>query len=56
MEDGVWLGEEVAVMKGAVIGAGSAVGFRSVVTTTIPPNSLAVGIPARVIRDRITWR
>ena len=56
IEEGVWLGEEVAVMKGALIGAGSAVGFRSVVTATIPPNSLAVGIPARVIRDRITWR
>ena len=54
--DDVWLGGEVAVMKGAVIGAGSAIGFRSVVAGDVPSNCLAVGSPARVVRKRIAWR
>ncbi|MCB4822050.1 hypothetical protein LHA35_09930 [Roseicella sp. GB24] len=52
----VWLGRRSSILAGAQIGAGSIVGLGSVVTKgTIPPNSLAVGAPARVIREGITW-
>ena len=46
----VWLGERVAVLRGVTIGEGSIVGASSVVTKSIPPFSIAVGAPARVIR------
>lgn len=46
----VWLGENVCVLKGVSIGDGSIVGANSVVTKSIPAQSIAVGIPARVIK------
>ena len=51
LEANVWLGGRVIVLPGVTIGAGSAVGAGSVVTHDIPPRSLAVGVPAKVIRD-----
>lgn len=46
----VWLGQGVCVMPGVTIGAGSVVGANAVVTRNIPPQSIAVGAPARVVR------
>ncbi|GGA61188.1 maltose O-acetyltransferase [Pseudoclavibacter endophyticus] len=51
IEDGVWLGGGVIVTPGVTIGAGSVVGAGAVVTRSIPPRSVAVGNPARVIRS-----
>lgn len=51
IEDDVWLGVRVTVLKGVRIGKGSVVGAGSVVTQDIPPRSLAFGVPARVVRD-----
>lgn len=47
----VWLGAKVTVLKGVTIGDNSVVGANAVVTRDIPPNSLAVGIPAKVVRQ-----
>ena len=47
----VWLPWRVFVMPGATIGDGSVIGADSLVTGDIPPNSLAVGSPAKVIRS-----
>ena len=49
--DQVWLGNRVMVMPGVTIGRGSAIGAGSIVTQDIPERSLAVGIPAKVIRQ-----
>ena len=46
----VWLGARVIVLPGVTIGDDSVVGIGSVVTANIPPSTLAVGVPARVIR------
>jgi acetyltransferase-like isoleucine patch superfamily enzyme len=46
----VWIGFDCCILPGATIGEGSVVGARSVVTGDIPPFSIAVGNPARVIR------
>jgi acetyltransferase-like isoleucine patch superfamily enzyme len=48
----VWLGTKVTVARGVEIGEGSVVGANAVVTRDLPGHSVAVGVPARVIRDR----
>ena len=57
--DFVWLGERAIVLKGVTIGAYSVIGAGSVVTRDVPPYTLAVGAPARVIRrydhERRLW-
>ncbi len=52
IEDDVWLGTGVKVLDGVIIGKGSVIGAGSVVTRSIPPYSVAVGIPAKVIKKR----
>ncbi|MBO3460060.1 acyltransferase [Aetokthonos hydrillicola Thurmond2011] len=52
IEDDCWLGTGVRVLDGVTIGKGSVIGAGSVVTKNIPPYSIAVGVPARVIKSR----
>lgn len=52
IEDDVWLGHGVTVCAGVTIGKGSVVGAGSVVTRDIPPYSIAVGSPARIVKRR----
>lgn len=51
IEDNVWIGEFVSILPGVTIGKGSIIGTMSVVTKDIPPNSIAVGSPAKVIKQ-----
>lgn len=51
--DNVWLGGGVIVCPGVTIGENSVIGAGSVVTRDIPANVVAVGNPARVIREDI---
>jgi acetyltransferase-like isoleucine patch superfamily enzyme len=48
----VWLGAGVTVLGGVTIGDGCVVGAGAVVAHDLPANSIAVGVPARVIRER----
>lgn len=48
----VWIGSGAKVLDGVTIGDGSVVGAGSVVTKSIPPFSIAAGVPARVIKKR----
>jgi acetyltransferase-like isoleucine patch superfamily enzyme len=48
----VWLGARVFVNAGVTIGDGSVVSAGSVVTKSLPPGSVAVGNPARIVRRR----
>jgi len=47
----VWLGSKVVVARGVHIGDNSVVGAGAVVTRDLPPNIVAAGVPARVIRE-----
>lgn len=47
----VWIGFDCCVLPGVTIGEGSVIGARSVVVESVPPYSVAVGNPARVIRQ-----
>lgn len=51
----VWLCTGCSIMPGVSIGEGSVIGANSVVTRNIPPHSLAVGSPAKVIKSDIEW-
>mgnify|MGYP005839477447 FL=1 len=48
---GVWIGGGAIVLPGVTIGDNSTIGAGSVVTRNIPPNVVAAGNPARIIRD-----
>lgn len=53
--DRVWLGRGVSVTKGAEIGDDVVVATMAVVARSIPPNCVAAGIPAKVIKTGTTW-
>jgi acetyltransferase-like isoleucine patch superfamily enzyme len=52
IEDDCWLGCGVKVMDGVTIAQGSVIGAGAVVTHNIPPYSIAVGVPAKVVGHR----
>ncbi|MBI4779691.1 MAG: acyltransferase [Oscillatoriophycideae cyanobacterium NC_groundwater_1537_Pr4_S-0.65um_50_18] len=52
IEDDCWLGSGVRVLDGVIIGRGSVIGAGAVVTKKIPPYSVAVGVPAKVVSKR----
>jgi acetyltransferase-like isoleucine patch superfamily enzyme len=49
--DGAWLGENVVVGPGVRIGRGAVVGANSVVLQDVPDFWVAVGVPARRVRE-----
>ena len=51
----VWIAPNTKVLKGAIISDGCIIGSNSLVTKSIPANCLAVGSPAKVIRENIKW-
>jgi acetyltransferase-like isoleucine patch superfamily enzyme len=53
IEDDVWIAGRVSITAGVTIGKGSVIGGGSVVTRDIPPYSVAVGVPAKVIKRRV---
>lgn len=47
-----WIGANTVILDGACIGDGSIIGAGAVVRGTIPPYSIAVGVPAKVVKKR----
>ena len=50
LEENVWVGDSAIVCKGVTIGKNSIVGAGAVVTADIPPNVIAAGNPAKVVK------
>jgi acetyltransferase-like isoleucine patch superfamily enzyme len=51
LEDDVWLGSRVTILKGVRTGARSTIAAGAVVSRDIPPDSIAGGVPAKVIKS-----
>lgn len=54
IEDGVWIGANVTILKGVTIGRGSVVAAGAVVTKSCLPYSIIGGVPAKLIKMRFT--
>lgn len=52
----VWIAPEAKIMKGCTIGDGAIIGSNAVVTKDVPRKSLAVGIPAKVVKENVSWK
>lgn len=52
IEDDVWLGAGAFIRAGITVGTGSIIGAHTVVTRDVPPYSVVVGNPGRIIRTR----
>lgn len=54
IEDDVWAGANITILKGVTIGRGAIIAAGSVVTKSCPPYSIIGGIPAKIIKYRFT--
>jgi len=53
--DHVWLGRKCTLTGNSKVGTGSIIGTGAIVTNSIPQNTIAVGVPAKVIKENHTW-
>ncbi len=51
LEENVFLGYNVVIARPVTIGAGAIVAANSVVTQDVPPNTIVMGIPAKVVKE-----
>jgi maltose O-acetyltransferase len=49
--DGVWIASDVTILPGVTVGPGCVIAAGSLVSRSLPANSLAAGVPARVVRE-----
>lgn len=54
IEDDVWVGANVTILKGVTVGRGAVIAAGAVVTKSCPPYSIVGGVPARVLKFRFT--
>lgn len=49
IEDNVWIGDKATILPGVTVGKNSIIGANSVVTKSVPANSVVVGNPAKIV-------
>lgn len=54
VEEGAWVGANVTLLSGVVVGRGAVVGAGSVVKATVPPYSVVSGNPAQIVASTFT--
>lgn len=52
IENDVWIGTDVVILRGVTIGTGAVIGANAVVTKDVPPFAVVVGTPSKVIKYR----
>lgn len=52
----VWIGTRVTILSGVTVGDGAVIAAGAVVSKDVPAGSLVGGVPARVIKESVTWR
>lgn len=52
----VWIGERVVVLKGVTVNDNVIIGTGSILTSDCPENTISAGVPAKVIKDNVTWK
>ncbi|KJY78439.1 hexapeptide transferase [Vibrio coralliilyticus] len=52
----VWLTDNVTVLKGVTVGEGSIIGINSTLTKSVPSGAIAVGNPAKVVQNGVSWQ
>lgn len=55
IEDHVWICSRAMILKGVHIGKGAIVAAGAVVTRDVPAGCMVAGVPAKVIRENVTW-
>lgn len=55
IEDHVWICSRAMILKGVRIGKGAIVAAGAVVTRDVPAGCMVAGVPAKVIREKVTW-
>ena len=50
-----WIGADSLVLKGTHLGDGTVVAAGAVVASDMPPRSMVAGVPARVVRENVSW-
>ena len=52
----VWIADGAVILKGCQIGDNTVIGLNSLVTKNIPPNTIAAGNPAKVVKEQSQWQ
>ena len=55
IEDNVWIGTRVTVLKGVRIGQGAIIAAGSIVNKDVPASVMVAGIPAKIIKENVSW-
>lgn len=54
--DHVWIGMNATLLKGVTVGEGAVIAAGAVVTRDVPAHTLVAGVPARIIKENVTWK